>query len=132
MELYEKFYRKANSMLNGAIDLKDSKSILNEDKCYILQQALEKALKAVLVYYERSYPNTHDINRLFQLVEQCIELPGNVYAEDLVRLTIFAVERRYPDGVPEEEEMDISDEDYLFFLQRTIACFNWIKKILNL
>jgi len=127
MEVYEKFYRRADSMLNGAIGVKDNKSMLNEDKCYMLQQALEKALKAILIYHGVNPPHTHNIEVLFNLIQQCEVIPQNVYRHELNKLTDYSTQKRYPG---EEDEDETTDEDFLFFLQRTIVCFNWIKKIL--
>ena len=112
MEVYEKFYRRADSMLNGAIGVKDNKSMLNEDKCYMLQQALEKALKAILIYHGVNPPHTHNIEVLFNLIQQCEVIPQNVYRHELNKLTDYSTQKRYPG---EEDEDETTDEDFLLF-----------------
>ena len=74
-------------------------------------------------------PHTHNIGVLFNLIQQYEDIPRNVCRHELNKLTDYSTQKRYPG---EEDEEETTDEDYLFFLQITIACFNWIKKILNL
>ena len=39
-----------------------SEDILNEQICFHAQQAVEKAIKAVLLFYKIDFPLTHDID----------------------------------------------------------------------
>ena len=58
------------------------------------QQAVEKALKAVLAARSVDFPFTHDIGLLIQLCEDVgAPLPGTL--ADVDRLTPFAVHMRY-------------------------------------
>jgi HEPN domain-containing protein len=60
------------------------------------QQAVEKALKAVLVLNEVSYRFTHDVAYLIELCETAgVEVPGELAEVD--RLSAFAVRLRYDD-----------------------------------
>jgi len=69
-----------------------------------LQQAAEKALKAVLVAHGRAAPRTHDVGLLADEVETLVPaLQG--WGERLLALNDFAVAQRYP-GVP-HPEMDL-------------------------
>ncbi|MDO9324224.1 MAG: HEPN domain-containing protein [Methanoregula sp.] len=69
--------------------------VLYEDLCFQVQQAAEKALKAVFVYRKIPYPYTHDINALLS----GLGLHGIVIPEALwcaVTLTSYASNTRYP------------------------------------
>lgn len=71
--------------------------------CYHAQQAVEKFLKAFLVFHNIDFPKTHDLDYLLLECEK-IE-PGN-FEIDLGSLTDFGVSLRYPDDfyVPDIEE----------------------------
>jgi HEPN domain-containing protein len=67
-----------------------------EDLCFEAQQAAEKALKAVCVFYKVEFPKTHSLITLAGLLEQAgVQLPPEVRAAD--PLTSYAVQSRYPD-----------------------------------
>jgi HEPN domain-containing protein len=73
--------------------------------CYHCQQAGEKALKAVLAYYDEEIPRTHD---LFRLLSLCAEHSPELLdlSTQAKRLTDFATITRYP-SVIELEELDM-------------------------
>ncbi len=64
--------------------------------CFHSQQAVEKLLKALLVFAGVPFARTHDVIQLVQL------LPGDlalaIAIEDLAPLNRYAVEARYPIG----------------------------------
>ena len=71
--------------------------------CFNSQQCVEKYLKAILVSRKHKFPKIHDLRELATLCEQAgILVPIDGTA--LERLSIFAVEVRYP-GFP----FDLSD-----------------------
>jgi HEPN domain-containing protein len=59
------------------------------------QQAIEKALKALLVYYEIAYPSKHDLGLLIGLLPD--GLPTTQVP--MAGLTVYAVEQHYVAGV---------------------------------
>jgi HEPN domain-containing protein len=61
------------------------------------QQTIEKALKAVLEARGVDYPYTHDLARLFQLLDQSGGGPGG--RDDALALNPWAAEFRYGDVV---------------------------------
>lgn len=72
-----------------------------EDLCGWVQQAAEKALKALLPARESSFPYTHDLARLLGLIAERIEgAPERI--REAARLTDYAVEAHYP-GVSKPE-----------------------------
>jgi len=76
-----------------------------EDLCFESQQAAEKALKAVCVFYKIEFPKTHSLVTLTALLEQSgVKLSPQVSEADA--LTSYAVQARYPDwdeAVTEDE-----------------------------
>jgi HEPN domain-containing protein len=59
------------------------------------QQAAEKFLKALLLYYNIDFPFTHDLRKLIELIPADLNL--NEKLESIIILTDYAVNRRYPD-----------------------------------
>jgi len=69
--------------------------ILYEDLCYEAQQAVEKALKALLVFRGRKFRFTHDLEELAtEIVGHDTEAPELL--KEAIALTRYAVEARYP------------------------------------
>ena len=62
--------------------------------CFHAQQAVEKFLKAFLVYHDIDFPRTHDVD--FLLLE-CQKINKETFAIDLKSLADFGVTLRYPD-----------------------------------
>jgi HEPN domain-containing protein len=71
--------------------------------CYHAQQAVEKFLKAYLVYKNIDFPKTHDLDFL---LSECKKTDNEVFEIDLGSLTDFGVSIRYPDDfyLPDKEE----------------------------
>ena len=66
-----------------------------EDLCFDAQQAAEKAIKAVFVHRQLTFPYVHDLARLLKLLESSgVKIPK--YMHEAAELTRFAVEFRYP------------------------------------
>jgi HEPN domain-containing protein len=72
--------------------------------CMLAQQAAEKAIKAVLVREQISFPKTHDLDRLRNLLPSAARAP--IAALDLSALSEWAVESRYPGDWPEVSTAD--------------------------
>jgi HEPN domain-containing protein len=71
--------------------------------CFHAQQAVEKFLKAFLVYHNVDFPRTHDVD--FLLIE-CKKIDSKDFDIDLGSLADFGVNIRYPDDfyIPDKEE----------------------------
>ncbi len=92
--------RRAKSNLVRARLLAGQPEVLYEDLCFDAQQAVEKALKAVLVQRGVIVPKTHALAELLTRVEKSgIEVHAEIREATL--LTPYAVEARYP-GLWEE------------------------------
>jgi len=69
--------------------------ILLEDLCFDAQQAAEKSIKAVYIYYNLDFPYTHNLNLLLnKLDSHGINIPDKI--QDAVVLSDYAVTTRYP------------------------------------
>jgi HEPN domain-containing protein len=66
--------------------------------CFHAQQAAEKAIKAVLVGRGVSFPRTHVIERLLDLLPAEVEITAEL--RESARLTAYATVSRYP-GSPD-------------------------------
>ena len=64
------------------------------------QQAVEKFLKAVLVWHQVEFPKTHDIGRLTDLLKT-VDAGLADRVREASALTPYAVEARYPSDLPE-------------------------------
>ena len=63
--------------------------------CFHCQQAVEKFLKALLVFHKIDFPKTHDVDFLLKKCSQVENLNFNNI--DLKDLSDFGVDIRYPD-----------------------------------
>lgn len=94
-ELAEAWLKRAISSLEKAKIGKISDALFYEDLCFDCQQAAEKALKALLIHKDITFPKTHSLNMLIAVVKgQNIQVPVEI--ESAVILNDYAVETRYP------------------------------------
>jgi HEPN domain-containing protein len=91
-------------------DLQVAQSILDSEDshprhvCWLAQQAVEKALKSVLIFSQIDFPFTHDLDRLRNLLPEGWQVKANF--PDFAELTQWAVEARYPSDMPEASADD--------------------------
>jgi HEPN domain-containing protein len=71
--------------------------------CFHAQQAVEKFLKAFLVFHNIDFPRTHDLEFL---LAECQKIDQSDFDFDFGSLTDFGVSVRYPDDffVPDKED----------------------------
>lgn len=71
--------------------------------CFHAQQAVEKFLKAFLVFHNVDFPKTHDLD---YLLLECKKIDARNFDIDLGSLTDFGVSIRYPDDfyLPDKDE----------------------------
>jgi HEPN domain-containing protein len=71
------------------------------------QQAVEKAIKSLLVQQQQKFEKTHDIGDLLSLLNKAGIIAPTAEIDGLTELTQFAVETRYPPrNVTAEEAKD--------------------------
>jgi HEPN domain-containing protein len=69
------------------------------------QQASEKYLKGLLLFFDITFKRQHSLNYLLGLLSQKIEISNELY-DNASELEDFAVEIRYPDTL-----VDLSDDE---------------------
>jgi len=100
----------------------DDDEIREELILFHIQQAVEKAIKAILSHKGVIFPKTHDIEDLIELSwAKGIQLPD--YVERFPELTPYAVEFRY--GFPDEEAEDANEflrlaEKFIYFTENIL------------
>lgn len=98
----------ARSDLNFALLGHKNSDIMNEQICFHAQQAVEKALKAVLLFHKIDFPLTHDLDELSDILQESgVSLPEEV--TDVGSLTPYAVETRYPGYWSEITDQDVDE-----------------------
>ena len=92
--------KKAQGDFDAAVVLANAKPPMNDETVGLhLQQAVEKAAKALLTWKNVKYPFTHDIDTLLRaLTAKGCPAPGQF--SDLDTLTLFATQARYERVVP--------------------------------
>jgi HEPN domain-containing protein len=118
--LFKDWLRRAKSNLERAKAGKISEGVVYEDLCFDCQQAVEKSLKALLVYRDVVFPRTHSISLLLELVADAgINIPDEI--KDSVILTEYAVSTRYPgDYEP------VDENEYKEAVQLAEKVIGWI------
>ncbi|MBM3746192.1 MAG: HEPN domain-containing protein [Acidobacteria bacterium] len=109
--------RRARS--NLAIAQAKPAGVCLEDLCFELEQAVEKAVKAVLISRQIEFPYTHDLARLVALL---VEVGATVphFLREAERLTPYATFTRYPyRGEP------VSEDEYGHALSLAEATIHW-------
>ena len=96
--------------------------IYYEDLCFHAQQAVEKAIKAVLLHHGVRFPYIHDIRELINLLKRkAVNVPARVGKAR--ELTNYAVETRYP-GLSEP----VSEEEYRDAVALAETVVRWADK----
>ena len=91
-------------------DLRESTSALERSEsvarhiCWLAQQAVEKAIKAILVYMQTEFPKRHDLDVLRQRIPDDWRIHSE--PDDLSELTEWATEARYPGDWTEPSAAD--------------------------
>lgn len=101
----ESWVNKAEHDLISAQRLLEIKPMILDSACFHCQQAVEKYLKAYLIYKELQVEKTHDI--IF-LLNQCANFDPIFATIDPLNINAYAVNGRYPDDnlMPEKEEAE--------------------------
>ena len=119
MSRYKEWLDRAYSSLDVARH-RPTELVCYEDLCYQAQQAAEKGLKSLLVFYGTDPPKTHNLHILPKKLEEYTEIPDHII--DVVKLTPYATIKRYP---CEYEIM--TKNEYEQNLSIAEACLLWIE-----
>lgn len=94
--------RMAHKDFNALVGMQENPLFADEIFGFHVQQAVEKSLKAWLCTCGVIYPLSHDLTRLFALLEEQGAEVEQFWP--LVQYTMFAVQARYEEGVTELDE----------------------------
>jgi HEPN domain-containing protein len=119
MERYESWINRAGSSLEIA-GTRNSNLIYYEDLCYQAQQAVEKAIKGLLIYYKVEPQFTHNIGVLLEELRAYTDISDEI--KETVKLTKYAIQTRYPG-----EYDDITKEDYEESIRIAKRCLDWVQ-----
>jgi HEPN domain-containing protein len=93
-ELARLLLQKAGQDLALVANVSDSEAVADEIVGFHIQQAIEKAIKAVLTRLGIQYEYTHDLALLYQQIENAQTNPP-ASLEEVEEFTAFAVQFRY-------------------------------------
>ncbi len=120
----EDWLRHAESDLALARAAAGLPDVLPEQMAFHAQQAVEKALKALLVDRGVDFPRTHDLQELMDLVSEIGEaVPTGL--QEAVGLTPFAVQYRYPG-----DEDPLGAEEARFAIDLAGRAVAWVRALL--
>lgn len=115
--------RKATEDLAVVRALVDNESIADDVIGFHAQQAVEKAIKAVLVVHGVAFRRAHDLDYLLQVAEEgAVEIPAHVAAARW--LTPWAAEFRY-------DEPQIAGFDRAESLTSAERAIEWAQGVLD-
>jgi HEPN domain-containing protein len=92
--------------------------------CFQAQQAAEKALKGLLIYYNEEPEFTHTIERILNALSKYTEIPDDVQKSS--ELTDYAVFTHYPG-----EYDDVTKESYEESIIIASDCVEWVSRKIN-
>lgn len=92
--------------------------------CYHCQQAIEKALKGLLIAYGKGIKKTHDLGLLAEMLQDYCEVPEE-YIDLCDNLTPYGVRVRYP------QDMEMEDYHVKEALHNAEKIFLWSKQVLK-
>ena len=98
-------------------------AMLAETLCFHAEQAVEKALKAVLLRHGIEFPYTHNLKALVALLPSEIEAPAALMAA--TDLSDYAVTSRYPG-----EYEPVTDEEHREAVRLAEAAVSWAEQVL--
>ena len=99
--------------------------MLYEDLCFDAQQAVEKSLKALSIYYGHLFPKSHDIGHLIGLLKKYgVKIPKQILEGK--SLNIYAVQTRYPGDYE-----TVYEKEYKNVVETSEMIVNWVEKIIK-
>jgi HEPN domain-containing protein len=112
--------RRAKSNLIRAKQPKHEE-VFWEDLCFDAQQAVEKSLKALLLFHKIPFRFVHDIAELLTVLEQNgLSLPEQIRAA--AELSDYAVEARYPGPME-----PVTEDEYKEAVRMAEMVVSWVE-----
>jgi len=127
MARYQEWINRAKGSLKISktfININIDNEFYYEDLCYQTQQAVEKAFKGFLIYFNDEPEFTHNIEALLVELEKFIEIPTHI--REAIDLTKFAVLTRYPGDYEE-----ITKDKYEKAIKIAQECLDWVEQTIT-
>jgi len=124
VEEYKIWLLRAKSNLSLA-SAKGDKWIVYEDFCFQAQQAAEKALKALILFYGVEPERTHNLITLIKVLSKYEAIPDKI--KSAVSLNDYAVQTRYPG-----DYTAVTKTEYAKAVRIARACVKWVEKRIKL
>lgn len=107
----------------------------NNDKylfsAFHLQQSIEKSLKAIYILKKDSQPPyIHDLNKLYILLKDELDLPLENYYKLFSALTPFYVQARYP-SYKENTMKTLTKNILIKYIETAKGFLSWLKTMKN-
>ena len=99
-------------------------AISYESLCFHTQQAVEKALKALLIFDNIEFPRTHNLRILLDLLKNKHIISDIV--DESAALTAYAVSSRYPG-----ETEPVEEEEYKRAVEIAESVLDWAGSVIN-
>ena len=123
MDSYREWIKRAHSSFALA-KYSDNEAVCYEDLCFQAQQAVEKGLKGLLIFYGVEPEKTHNLFILLQELERYADISDEI--KKVVLLQNYAVQTRYPG-----EYVEIEKDEYNQSIRIAEKCLKWINEITN-
>jgi len=123
MASHEEWLKRARSSL-GLAKSSNDESVYYEDLCFQAQQAVEKALKALLIYHGAEPERTHNLYLLLEELERFVQIDDEV--RSVLKLYNFAVLTRYPG-----EYLKVERDEYEKSVAIAENCLKWVEGKIN-
>lgn len=102
-----------------------SKKVSYDDLCFECQQAAEKAIKAILIFYDLPFLKKHDIDYLLDLAKEAkVDVPPAI--KETSFLSEYATDTRYPGNYD-----PANNKEYKTALRAAQKVLKWAKSIIE-
>jgi HEPN domain-containing protein len=117
---YKEWMDRAKSSL-ALSKTKADEDVFYEDLCFQAQQAVEKALKSLLIFYNVDPEKTHNLVTLIKELSKYTSIPDEINEASI--LNAYAVQTRYPGGYT-----PVDENEYNNTIKVAEGCVKWIEE----
>ena len=119
----KEWLKYAETDYDVAVHLSSHHPVPIEIICFHCQQAGEKALKAILAYYDKDIPRTHNLHSVLELCGVHYPEMTDAFSTQAKRLTDFAVIIRYPN------EIEVTEADMVLALKSAEQILSYVSAL---
>lgn len=116
LELISKWLKKAKNDLQAVQRIMAESDYPTDIVCFHSQQAIEKSLKAILIYRDIEFKRSHDLIYLLNLSELPAETK-QMYIATFLDINYYAVNARYPG---EDDDPTIAESELAFQIAKDV------------